>query len=72
MQTRAKKVAGGYSLTGSKTWISNSPIADVFVVWAKEGDEIRGFVLEKGMKGFVRASHPRQGRACAPPSPARW
>jgi glutaryl-CoA dehydrogenase len=51
MQTRAKKVAGGYSLTGSKTWISNSPIADVFVVWAKEDDQIRGFVLEKGMKG---------------------
>src|SRR6187455_697578 len=44
MQTRAKKVSGGYSLTGSKTWISNSPIADVFVVWAKEGEQIRGFV----------------------------
>jgi glutaryl-CoA dehydrogenase len=52
MQTRAKKVAGGYSLTGSKTWISNSPIADVFVVWAKEDEQIRGFVLEKGMKGL--------------------
>src|SRR3977135_4189201 len=52
MQTRAKKVSGGYSLTGSKTWISNSPIADVFVVWAKEDDEIRGFVLEKGVKGL--------------------
>jgi glutaryl-CoA dehydrogenase len=52
MQSRAKKVAGGYSLTGSKTWISNSPIADVFVVWAKEQDEIRGFILEKGMKGL--------------------
>jgi glutaryl-CoA dehydrogenase len=52
MQTRAKKVKGGYSLTGSKTWISNSPIADVFVVWAKEEDQIRGFVLEKGMKGL--------------------
>jgi glutaryl-CoA dehydrogenase len=52
MQTRAKKVSGGYSLTGSKTWISNSPIADVFVVWAKEDDEIRGFVLEKGAKGL--------------------
>ena len=44
MQTRAKKVAGGYSLTGIKTRISNSPIADVFVVWAKDGDAIRGFV----------------------------
>jgi glutaryl-CoA dehydrogenase len=52
MQTRAKKVSGGYSLTGSKTWISNSPIADVFVVWAKDGDDIRGFVLEKGAKGL--------------------
>ena len=38
MQTRAKEVPGGYSLTGSKTWISNSPIADVFVVWAKDGE----------------------------------
>jgi glutaryl-CoA dehydrogenase len=53
MQSRAKKVAGGYSLTGSKTWISNSPIADVFVVWAKDDSgEIRGFVLEKNMKGL--------------------
>ncbi len=62
MQTRAKKVAGGYSLTGAKTWISNSPIADVFVVWAKEGDEIRGFVLEKGMKGLsAPAIHGKVG-----------
>jgi len=53
MQTRAKKVSGGYSLTGSKMWISNSPIADVFVVWAKDdAGEIRGFVLEKGAKGL--------------------
>jgi glutaryl-CoA dehydrogenase len=53
MQTRAKSVKGGYSLTGSKTWISNSPIADVFVVWAKdEGGQIRGFVLEKSFKGL--------------------
>ena len=53
MQTRAKKVTGGYALTGSKTWISNSPIADVFVVWAKdEAGDIRGFVLEKGTKGL--------------------
>ncbi|MFN2643462.1 MAG: acyl-CoA dehydrogenase [Burkholderiales bacterium] len=53
MQTRAKKVAGGYALTGSKTWISNSPIADVFVVWAKdESGEIRGFVLDKGTTGL--------------------
>ncbi|BEI42765.1 MULTISPECIES: acyl-CoA dehydrogenase [unclassified Polynucleobacter] len=53
MITRAKKVSGGYSLTGSKMWISNSPIADVFVVWAKnDDDQIRGFILEKGMKGL--------------------
>ena len=52
MTTRAKKVPGGYELTGAKMWISNSPIADVFVVWAKLDDVIRGFVLEKGMKGL--------------------
>jgi glutaryl-CoA dehydrogenase len=62
MQTRAKKVPGGYSLTGTKTWISNSPIADVFVVWAKESDEIRGFVLDKGMKGLsAPAIHGKVG-----------
>ncbi|MDG5489829.1 acyl-CoA dehydrogenase [Sphingomonas sp. BGYR3] len=55
MKTRATKVEGGYRLNGSKTWISNSPIADVFVVWAKSdahGGAIRGFVLEKGMAGL--------------------
>jgi glutaryl-CoA dehydrogenase len=53
MATRAKKVAGGYSLIGSKTWITNAPIADVFVVWAKTEDGvIRGFILEKGWKGL--------------------
>ncbi|MGB9025450.1 MAG: acyl-CoA dehydrogenase [Rhodomicrobium sp.] len=55
MKTRAEKVSDGYRLTGSKTWISNAPIADVFVVWAKSaahGDEIRGFILEKGMAGL--------------------
>ena len=53
MITRAKTVPGGFSLTGSKMWISNSPIADVFVVWAKnDADQIRGFILEKGMKGL--------------------
>ncbi|SMF40502.1 acyl-CoA dehydrogenase [Pseudogulbenkiania subflava] len=53
MKTRARKVDGGYLLKGSKMWITNSPIADVFVVWAKDDDgEIRGFVLEKGMKGL--------------------
>jgi glutaryl-CoA dehydrogenase len=53
MKTRARKVDGGYVLDGTKTWISNAPVADVFVIWAKnEADEIRGFVLEKGMKGL--------------------
>jgi glutaryl-CoA dehydrogenase len=53
MVTRAKKVPGGYRLTGSKMWISNSPIADVFVVWAKDDEGvIRGFVLDKGAKGL--------------------
>jgi glutaryl-CoA dehydrogenase len=52
METRAKKVDGGYVLQGSKMWITNSPIADVFVVWAKLDGEIRGFILEKGMKGL--------------------
>ena len=53
MRSRARRTADGYILTGAKTWITNSPIADVFVVWAKDdNDEIRGFVLEKGMKGL--------------------
>ena len=55
MTTRAERTASGYRLTGTKTWISNSPIADVFVVWAKSaahGGAIRGFVLEKGMTGL--------------------
>ena len=61
MLTRARKVDGGYVLSGAKTWISNAPIADVFVVWAKSDAHegaIRGFVLEKGMKGL---SAPRIG-----------
>ena len=55
MKTRAERVDGGYRLTGSKMWISNSPIADVFVVWARSGahdNQVRGFVLEKGTKGL--------------------
>ncbi|MHA6686453.1 acyl-CoA dehydrogenase [Mesorhizobium sp. A556] len=55
MKTRVEKTATGYRLTGSKMWISNAPIADVFVVWAKSAahdNQIRGFVLEKGMKGL--------------------
>ena len=53
MVTRAKSVAGGYSLTGAKNWISNSPIADVFIVWAKDDTgTIYGYILDKGMKGL--------------------
>ncbi|MEP6342098.1 MAG: acyl-CoA dehydrogenase [Maricaulaceae bacterium] len=55
MRTRAEKIDGGYRINGSKTWISNSPIADVFVVWAKSdahGGAIKGFILDKGMKGL--------------------
>ncbi len=53
MITRAKKVPGGYSISGAKMWITNSPFADVFIVWAKTEDNvIRGFILEKGMKGL--------------------
>ena len=55
MKTRAEKIDGGYRITGSKMWISNSPIADIFVVWAKSdahGEKIRGFILEKGTKGL--------------------
>ncbi|MCJ8338658.1 MAG: acyl-CoA dehydrogenase [Pseudomonadales bacterium] len=56
MLTRAKKVEGGYLLSGSKNWITNSPIADVFIVWAKSDEhdnKIKGFILDKGMKGLV-------------------
>jgi glutaryl-CoA dehydrogenase len=53
MKTRARKADGGYVLSGSKTWITNAPVADVFVIWAKDdAGEIRGFVLEKGWKGL--------------------
>ncbi len=68
MVTRAKRVSGGYSLSGAKMWITNSPIADVFVVWAKlqdeatGKDEIRGFILEKGWKGLTApAIHGKVG-----------
>ncbi len=68
MASRAQKVKGGYQLSGNKMWISNSPMADVFVVWAKEVSEsgavgpIRGFVLEKGMKGLsAPAIHSKVG-----------
>ena len=53
METRARKVAGGHELSGSKMWITNSPLADVFIVWGKDdAGEIRGFILEKGMQGL--------------------
>ncbi|MBT2186025.1 acyl-CoA dehydrogenase [Sphingobium nicotianae] len=55
MRTRAEKTSGGFRLTGNKTWISNSPIADVFVIWAKSdshGGRIRGFILDKGLAGL--------------------
>ena len=53
LKTRARKTAGGYVLSGTKTWISNAPVADVFVVWAKNDEGvIRGFILERGMKGL--------------------
>ena len=69
MRTTAKKVEGGYVLSGAKTWISNAPIADVFVIWAKSeahGGAIRGFVLEKGVEyishAFEIARHPTIGQ----------
>ncbi len=53
METRARKVAGGYELSGAKMWITNSPLADIFVIWAKDDEgDIRGFILEKGMAGL--------------------
>ncbi len=52
LKTRAEKVANGYKLTGNKMWISNAPIADIAVVWAKLDDRIRGFIVERGMAGF--------------------
>ena len=63
MASRAKKTAGGWSLSGSKMWITNSPIADVMVVWAKDDEgSIRGFLLEKGMKGLsTPAIHGKMG-----------
>jgi glutaryl-CoA dehydrogenase len=60
MTTRAEKVADGYRLTGAKTWISNAPVADVAVIWAKLEGIIRGFLVERGTKGF--SSHPIEGK----------
>jgi glutaryl-CoA dehydrogenase len=68
MVTRARSVGGGFQLTGSKTWISNSPFADVFVVWAKTDDDtIRGFILEKGWKGL--SAPPIKGKVGLRASP---
>ncbi len=63
MTTRATKADGGWSITGNKSWISNSPIADVFIVWAKDDEgKIRGFILDKGMKGLsAPATHGKVG-----------
>ena len=55
MLTRAKQVDGGYLISGAKNWITNSPIADVFIIWAKldaHDNKIKGFILERGMKGL--------------------
>jgi len=52
METKAQKVDGGYRVSGSKTWITNSPIADVFVIWAKLEGTVTGFVLERGAQGL--------------------
>ena len=74
MKTRAEKTSDGYRLTGTKMWISNAPIADVFVVWAKSAEhnnQIRGFILEKGMKGLSAPKIERQAFVCARRSPAR-
>ena len=71
METRARKVEGGFQLTGNKMWITNSPIADVFVVWAKNDEGlIRGYILEKGMQGL---SAPKiVGKChCVLPSPVK-
>jgi glutaryl-CoA dehydrogenase len=74
MKTRAEKTAAAIVLNGSKMWISNAPIADVFVVWAKSeahDGQMRGFVLEKGMKGLSAPKIEGKLSRCAPRSPAR-
>ena len=71
MVSRARKAAGGYRLRGAKTWITNAPIADLFLVWAKtEDDVIRGFLIEKGRMASARP-RSRASSACARPRPAR-
>jgi glutaryl-CoA dehydrogenase len=67
LATRAKKVAGGFQLTGAKSWITNAPIADIAIVWAKLENEIRGFIVERGAKGFdtPKIAGKLSMRACA-------
>ena len=71
MRTRAKAVDGGFVLNGSKTWITNAPIADVLLVWAKDdAGDIRGFLLERGMAGLTHAEDRGQVLAARARSPA--
>jgi len=68
MITRARTVGGGYSLSGTKTWITHAPIADLMIVWAKdEGNAVRGFILERGMKGLT--THKIEGKFSVRASP---
>jgi glutaryl-CoA dehydrogenase len=60
MTTRAERVGGGYRLTGTKTWISNAPVADIAVIWAELDGVIRGFIVERGPKGF--STTPIEGK----------
>ena len=71
MNSRARKVEGGWRLTGSKTWITHAPIADLMVVWAKDDEGVvRGFILERGMKGLATPRSKASSR-CAPRPPAQ-
>ena len=71
MVTRAEKVPDGFKLNGAKMWISNAPIADLAIVWAKLDGKIRGFIVERGTKGFSTPKVEGKLSACAPRSPAR-
>jgi alkylation response protein AidB-like acyl-CoA dehydrogenase len=65
MITRAEKIAGGFRLTGTKTWITNAPLADIAVVWAKLDGKIRGFIVERGTNGFAPVPPHRPGQGVA-------
>jgi glutaryl-CoA dehydrogenase len=68
MTTRARQVEGGWRLSGSKTWITHAPIADVMVVWAKDdGGKVRGFILERGLKGLPPARSKASSRCARRP-----